>query len=70
MSEELIWSGEAAAHIASRSSRYPDGLDVDPGWTQEAMSDLNLAALEPDPKSRMGAARFIGYSSGAGRSWS
>lgn len=67
MSEELIWSDEAAAYIASRSSRYLDGLDVDPGWTQEAMSDLNLAALEPDPKSRMGAARFIGYSTSAGR---
>ena len=26
------------------------------------MSDPDLAALEPDPKSRMRAARFIGYS--------
>ena len=67
MSEDLIWSAEAAAYIASRSSRYPDGLDLAPEWTQEVMSDPDLAALEPDPKSRMVAARFIGYSPGAVR---
>lgn len=28
---------------------------------------MDLAALEPDPKSRMGASRFIGHSPSAGR---
>ena len=31
------------------------------------MADLNLLALEPDPKSRMGASRFIGHYQSAGR---
>lgn len=31
------------------------------------MNDDELLALEPDPKSRMGASRFIGYSPAAGR---
>ena len=31
------------------------------------MNDPDLAAFEPDSKSRMGASRFIGYPSGAGR---
>ncbi|HZK04608.1 MAG TPA: hypothetical protein VFC82_02020 [Actinomycetaceae bacterium] len=36
-------------------------------WSQEALDDLDLVAFEPDPKSRMGASRFIGRSAGAGR---
>lgn len=35
-------------------------------WTQEALDDPDLVALEPDPKSRLGAARFIGESPSAG----
>lgn len=31
------------------------------------MSDVELIALEPDPKSRMGASRFIGYAPSARR---
>lgn len=31
------------------------------------MRDADMAALEPDPKSRVGAARFVGRSKGAGR---
>ena len=34
---------------------------------QEVMADVDLLALEPDPKSRMGASRFIGHSPSAGR---
>ena len=36
---------------------------MDPG----VMADVDLLALEPDPKSRMGAARFIGHGRSAGR---
>ncbi len=31
------------------------------------MADTDLVALEPDPKSRIGASRFIGHSASAGR---
>lgn len=40
---------------------------MEPDWTMEVMDDAELLALEPDPKSRMGAARFIGWSSAGGR---
>lgn len=42
-------------------------MDIEPEWTREVMSDVDLAALEPDPKSRMGASRFVGHSPSAGR---
>ena len=36
-------------------------------WTREVLTDEALVALELDPKSRMGAARFIGRSTSAAR---
>lgn len=54
-------------YIGSRSSRYVDALDMHPDWTQEVLADVDMVALEPDPKSRMGASRFIGHSPSAGR---
>ncbi len=51
---------EAIAYIRSRGDRYPAGEGIDPEWTQEVMADVDVLALEPDPKSRMGASRFIG----------
>ena len=67
MGEEIQWDPGAMAYARSRGDRYPDGLDIEPEWTQEVMADVNLLALEPDPKSRMGASRFIGHSQSAGR---
>jgi hypothetical protein len=61
------WDADSAAYIRARGDRYPGGTGVEPGWTQEVMSDVDLLAFEPDPKSRMGAARFIGWSPSAGR---
>jgi hypothetical protein len=64
---ELIkWSAEGANYIRSRSARYPDAVDIEPDWTQEVLTDPDLIAFEPDPKSRMGASRFIGESPSAG----
>lgn len=54
-------------YIGSRSSRYVDALDMHPDWTQEVLAGVDMVALEPDPKSRMGASRFIGHSPSAGR---
>ncbi|WP_299446352.1 hypothetical protein [uncultured Phycicoccus sp.] len=67
MGEEIQWDTEASEYIRSRGDRYPDADGIEPGWTQEVMDDADLLALEPDPKSRMGASRFIGRSRSAGR---
>ena len=67
MGGELNWDDESVAYIRSRGDRYPGGGGVEPSWAQEVMDDPDLAAFEPDPKSRMGASRFIGFSTAAGR---
>ena len=67
MGERLHWDDEATGYVRSRGSRYPGGRGVEPEWAQEALDDRNLAALEPDPKSAMGASRFIGFSATANR---
>ena len=66
MGEEIRWDPEATEYIRSRGERYPDAEGVDPDWIQEVMADDDLLALEPDPKSRIGACRFIGHSDSAG----
>lgn len=63
----IHWDSDAVAYIRSRGDRYPDGVGIERAWTQEVMADVDLLALEPDPKSRMGASRFIGRSRSAGR---
>lgn len=67
MGEVLDWDDASAAYIRSRGDRYRGGGGVQPDSAQQVMDDPDLAAFEPDPKSRMGASRFIGYSAGAGR---
>ena len=67
VNEGLSWDHESSEYIASRSGRYPDAVDIDIAWTQEVLADVDMVALEPDPKSRMGASRFIGRSPSAGR---
>ena len=67
MAEKLSWDEDSATYIRSRGERYPNGMNIDPEWTKEVMADVDLLALEPDPKSRMGASRFIGHSPSAGR---
>ena len=63
----MQWSNDAIAYIRSRGDRYPDGDGIEPTWAHEVMDDVDLLAFEPDPKSRMGASRFIGHSRSAGR---
>ena len=67
MDEEIQWDPGAIDCIRSRGERYTAAEGIEPGWTQEVMADVDLLALEPDPKSRMGASRFIGRSPSAGR---
>jgi hypothetical protein len=64
--EEIRWSAEGADYVRSRSTRYPGAVDIELSWTQEVLTDPDLITFEPDPKSRMGASRFIGESPTAG----
>lgn len=62
----LWWDPADAEHILTRSTRYPGGYDIEPAWTQEAAADTHRIVREPDPKSRVGYTRLIGYSHTAG----
>jgi hypothetical protein len=64
--EVVHWSAAGISYIGSRSTRYPGAVDLDPDWTQEVLTDPDLIAFEPDPKSRIGASRFIDESTAAG----
>lgn len=66
MPEAIRWSPDGTNYIRWRSVRYPDAIDIEPEWTQEVLTDPDLIAFEPDPKSRIGASRFIGESPTAG----
>lgn len=66
MTGELWWDDEDAAHIRSRSTRYPEATDIEPAWTVEAAADPQRVVRDPDPRSRVGYTRVVGYSPGAG----
>jgi hypothetical protein len=66
MVDDLWWRGEDADYIRHRSDRYPGAADLDVNWTFEAVADPRRVVHDPDPKSRSGAVRIIGYSSSAG----
>lgn len=67
MGEFMIWDEESIAYIRARGDRYPGVSGIEPEWVQEVLDDEALLVLEPDPKSRIGASRFIGRSPTAGR---
>ncbi|WHT20733.1 hypothetical protein N8J89_06600 [Crossiella sp. CA-258035] len=62
----LWWDDEDAEHIRQRSPRYPGATDIEPAWTLEAAADPHRITREPDPKSRSGHTRIVGYSLSAG----
>lgn len=66
MQGDLWWDDDDAAHIRSRSARYPGATDIEPGWTLEAAADSARIVRNPDPKSRVAYTRIIGYSPTAG----
>lgn len=53
-------------HISTRSDRYSGATDIAPGWTLEAAADPARVERRPDPRSRAGYLRLIGYSVSAG----
>lgn len=63
---KVRWTETRADHIATRSQRYPDATDIDVLWTQEAVADPRAMVSDPDPRSRTGATRMVGYSPTAG----
>ncbi|WP_461143057.1 hypothetical protein [Salinifilum aidingensis] len=65
MGDVLWWDEEDAAHIRHRSLRYPGALDLEPEWTQEAAADPDRLVFAPDPRSRVGYTRVVGFSPGA-----
>lgn len=62
----LWWNEEDADDIRRRSDRYPGALNIEPEWTLEAVADPRVIVRDPDPRSRIGAMRLIGYSPSAG----
>lgn len=63
----IEWAKEDARHIGTRSQRYPGALDIAVEWTQEAAGDEHVVLVDPYPRSRVGAAAFVGFSPSAGR---
>lgn len=66
VADELWWDEEDAEHIRGRSVRYPGANDIEPFWTLEAADDPHQVVRVPDPRSRAGYTRIIGYSPTAG----
>lgn len=62
----MRWTQTRAEHIATRSQRYPDAVDVEVAWAAEAATDANATISDPDPRSVTGAVRIVGYSPAAG----
>ncbi|MGH3983767.1 MAG: hypothetical protein ACRDST_14070 [Pseudonocardiaceae bacterium] len=62
MLNDLWWRDEDAEYIRHRSDRYPGATNIEPDWTLEAAADPRRILHDPDPKSRTGAIRIIGYS--------
>lgn len=62
----MWWPGVQAGYIRARGERYPGAVGIEPGWTLEAFADPHRIVRDPDPVSRSGAVRIIGFSSSAG----
>jgi hypothetical protein len=64
--ERIEWDDKASDHIQTRSARYTDAVDIDPGWTVEVVNDPDRLVDEPDPRSaHTNSVRIVGYSSTA-----
>jgi len=60
--DDLWWRPEDEEYIRRRSERYPGATDIEPEWTVEAAADPRAVVFDPDPKSRTGAVRLVGFS--------
>lgn len=66
VSGELWWPAAQVDHIRTRRERYPGAVAIEPRWTSEAAADPHRIVRDPDPVSRTGAVRIIGFSTSAG----
>lgn len=66
MIDDLWCREEDAAYILARATRYPGAVGIEVSWTLEAAADPRSVARDPDPRSRSGAIRLVGYSPSAG----
>lgn len=64
--DDLWWRDEDAEYIRRRRDRYPGATNIEPSWTLEAAVDPRRIVHDPDPKSRTGAVRIVGYPPSAG----
>lgn len=63
MTEWVEWDEESAHHIRTRSTRYPDAINIEPAWTDEVIHDFDCLVEDPDPHSiRTSSVRFTGWS--------
>ena len=56
---ELWWDEPDAAHIRTRSLRYPGAEDIEPAWTLQAAVDPHRLVRDPDPRSLAGYTRLM-----------
>lgn len=63
---DLWWREQDAEYLRTRGQRYAGAIGIEPEWTLEAAADPQRIVRDPDPNSRSGAIRIIGYSSSAG----
>lgn len=52
--------------MAKHTDGFPDATDIEVQWTQEVVADARAIVSDPDPRSRTGAVRIVGYSPAAG----
>lgn len=66
VAERIEWDSEAAEHVRTRSTRYPDAVDIDPRWTVDVVNDPDRLVDEPDPRSaHVNSVRVVGCSPSA-----
>ncbi len=54
---KVHWTRARVEHIGTRSDRYPDAIDIDVEWVDDAVADPRAVVSDPDPKSHTGAER-------------
>ncbi len=60
--DDLWWREKDVQYIRNRSERYPNATNIEPEWAMEVAADPDRIIRDPDPKSRDGYIRLVGYS--------
>ena len=62
---EVRWTRDRTQHIATRSHRYPDSIDIDVEWTSEAATPGRWSSTRTRGRAAE-QCRIVGYSPTAG----